>query len=69
MKAPDKAFPLSVVGDLLASMPDKIYFDGVDTALTPRLCINDEYVRKDKILDILENSEHLADAASKIDSL
>lgn len=58
MKAPDKTFPLSVVGDLLAStspeevvfMPDKIYFDGVDTSTTPRLAINEEYIRKDALL-------------------
>ena len=27
------------------------------------------YIRKDTVLDILENSKHLADAASKIDEL
>ncbi len=28
-----------------------------------------EYIRKDAVLDILENSKHLADAAYKIDEL
>lgn len=63
MKAPDKTFPLSVVGDLLAStppeevvfMPDKIYFDGVDTSTTPRLAINEEYIRKDALLEYFHN--------------
>lgn len=62
MKAPDKKYPLSVIGDLLAStppeevvyMPDKIYFDGVDTSTTPRLAINEEYIRKGALLEWLE---------------
>lgn len=59
MKASDKKYPLSVVADLLAStppnevvfMPDKIYFDGVDTSTIPRFAINVEYIRKDALMD------------------
>ena len=59
MKVPDKKYPLSVVGNLLAGtppnevvfMPDKIYFDGVDTSTTPRLAINEEYIRKDALIE------------------
>lgn len=35
-------------------MPDKIYFDGVDTSTTPRLAINEEYIRKGALLEWLE---------------
>lgn len=66
MKAPDKTFPLSVVGDLLAStspeevvfMPDKMYFDGVDTSTTPRLAINEEYIRKDALLEWAKQKQY-----------
>lgn len=68
MKAPDKKYPLSVIGDLLAStppeevvyMPDKIYFDGVDTSTTPRLAINEEYIRKDALMEWLEQNRNQA---------
>lgn len=71
MKAPDKKYPLSVVGDLLASMPpnevvfmpDKIYFDGVDTSTTPRLAINEEYIRKDALIKWLK--EKLQEACNE----
>lgn len=68
MKAPDKKYPLSVVGDLLAStppnkvvfMPDKIYFDGVDTSTTPRLAINEKYIRKDKIREMIMYTRNIS---------
>ncbi len=77
MKAPDKTYPLSIVGDLLAStppeevvyMPDKIYFDGVDTSTTPRLAINEEYIRKDKVKQIIRGAIGPQDALKKINSL
>ena len=64
MKAPDKKYSLSVVSDLLAStppnevvfMPDKIYFDGVDTSTIPRLAINVEYIRKDALLEWIQEA-------------
>ena len=65
MKEPDKKYLLSIVGELLASMPanevvfmpNKIYFDGVDTSTTPRLAINEEYVRKDALISFLEKEK------------
>ena len=65
MKAPDKKYPLSVVADLLGNtplndvvfMPDKIYFDGVDTSITPRLAINEEYIRKDVVDGTIKTAE------------
>ena len=56
--------------------PDKIYLDIQDLGIggyiyTISLDNNgkQEYIRKGAVLDILENSKHLADAASKIDEL
>lgn len=68
METPDKTYPLSIVGDLLAStapsevvyMPDKIYFDGVDTSTTPRLAINEEYIRKDKIREMIMYTRNIS---------
>ena len=58
--------------------PDKIYLwetlivnGGYDPAWHKN-SLNEgdvEYIRKDAVLDILENSKHLADAAYKIDEL
>lgn len=65
-------------------IPNKIYIGAVtlssnepseehllpDWHLRPNPKIaNVEYIRKDTVLDILENSKHLADAAYKIDEL
>lgn len=52
--------------------PDKLYVEIDNKAhvyfgLQPESAV--EYIRKDKVLDILEKSKHLADAASKIDEL
>lgn len=56
-------------------LPTKIYFTILDMGsgyvYTPSLDDNGgtEYIRKDAVLDILKNSKHLADAASKIDEI
>lgn len=79
MEAPDKKYPLSVIADLLASrppnevvfMPDKIYFDGVDTSTIPRLAINVEYIRKDALLEWakeVHDSGPIKDSADKGDA-
>ena len=55
--------------------PDKIYLgiDVIGSGYFYNLSLDNnghpEYIRKDTVLDILENSKHLADAASKIDEL
>ena len=52
--------------------PDKIY---IDYGLIDYHCLDEqkvdsvEYIRKDKVMEILENAKHLADAALKIDEL
>lgn len=56
-------------------MPDKLYLSpviyGAVTNLSPNPdCEGEvEYVRKDKVMEILENAKHLADAAYRIDAL
>ena len=66
-------------------IPDKIYLPIIENEGKKLLCTNwwkedrnpqdvyvkqtIEYVRKDKILEILKDSKHLADAALKIDEL
>lgn len=56
MKAPDKIY-------LNRIHPEPYWFNDkqVDSDI--------EYICKDTVLDILENSKHLADAAYKIDEL
>ena len=56
MKAPDKIY---IQQDMINNIPleQKEFDEDV------------EYIRKDKVLDILESAKHLADAASKIDEL
>lgn len=64
--------------------PDKIYLHGYEFddepckswKIEPKVkgmrgypAIHVEYIRKDKILEILKDSKHLADAALKIDEL
>ena len=65
-------------------IPDKIYIplypnldtdgfhlgdDWMETPDSYSKCEHVQYIRKDKILEILENARHLADAAYKIDEL
>ena len=57
-------------------IPDKIYVhtgahlgELTLTAIKVDAPDEQEYIRKDKVLGILENSKHLADAASKIDEI
>lgn len=62
-----------------ADIPDKILINrGEDSKLHHSYWTTDQelvpfedtlYIRKDTVLDILENSKHLADAAYKIDEL
>ena len=62
-----------------ADIPDKILINrGKDGKLHHSYWTTDQelipfedtiYIRKDTVLDILENSKHLADAAYKIDEL
>lgn len=49
--------------------PDKIYVLPEVASTVKVLDEELEYIRKDAVLDILENSKHLADAASKIDEI
>lgn len=60
MKAPEKIYIQTNAGETLSSKWTTIPFRDFE---------NTEYIRKDKILGILENSKHLADAASKIDEV
>lgn len=70
MKKPDKKYPLSVVGDLLAStpqseivfMPDKIYTDNrgvyAELPIFSQTNANIEYIRKNAILKLLKGYNH-----------
>lgn len=49
--------------------PDKIYVLPEFASVVKALDEEVEYIRKDKVLDILKSAKHLADAASKIDEL
>lgn len=77
MKAPDKKYPLSVVADLLGNtppndvvfMPDKIYCDGVDMSTTPIFAINEEYIRKDALLEWATTNRDKLDALSDNDAV
>ena len=54
-------------------IPDKIYTDNrgvyAELPIFSQTNANIEYIRKDKVMEILENAKHLADAALKIDEL
>jgi hypothetical protein len=57
----------------MGKIPDKIYTDNrgvyAELPIFSQIDANVEYIRKDKILEILENARHLADAVYKIDEL
>lgn len=60
MKAPDKIYIQTYAGEAFSSKWTTIPFRDFE---------NTEYIRKDTVLGILENSKHLADAANKIDGI
>ena len=60
MKAPDKIYIQTNAGEAFSSKWTTIPFRDFE---------NTEYIRKDKVMEILENAKHLADVASKIDEL
>ena len=62
METPDKIY-LREFGDSLSQV-----WSGIKPPEGTNIASH-EYIRKDTVLDILENSKHLADAAYKIDEL
>ena len=73
MKAPDKIY-LQVCGscDIYADCKTCTWGEIRDNVTWSEDKIFDrdtEYIRKETVLDILKNSKHLADAASKIDEI
>lgn len=58
-KSPDKIYAMRIAGTLYASeKPQEVFGEPYD-----------EYIRKDKVLEILKDAKHLADVACKIDEL
>lgn len=78
MKAPDKIYIRNHKSDAFTDwgafyeLEDGTFLDAefcLKALKHESLVANIEYIRKDKVLEILRDSKHLADAALKIDEL